>query len=149
MAKNAGLQWDLILSAELAKHYKPDREAYMTAVDLLSLKPGEVMMAAAHSGDLRAAASFGLRTGFIYRPNERGPGGKADHARPGEFDVVSNGYRGPGNPNGSMKPGLLLNAIGLFDADVQHPRSGYGWVSSSRKIMRIPQAMDPISNMPS
>ena len=90
MAKNAGLPWDLILSAELAKHYKPDREAYLTAVDLLGLKPGEVMMAAAHSGDLRAAASFGLRTGFIYRPNERGPGGKADHARGGEFDVVSN-----------------------------------------------------------
>src|ERR1019366_9034924 len=90
MAKNAGLPWDLILSAELAKHYKPDREAYLTAVDLLGLKPAEVMMAAAHSGDLRAAASFGLRTGFIYRPNERGPGGKADHAKPGEFDVVSN-----------------------------------------------------------
>jgi 2-haloacid dehalogenase len=89
MAKNAGLPWDLILSAELAKHYKPDREAYLTAVDLLGLKPGEVMMAAAHSGDLRAAASFGLRTGFIYRPNERGPGGKADHAKAGEFDVVS------------------------------------------------------------
>jgi 2-haloacid dehalogenase len=89
MAKNAGLPWDLILSAELAKHYKPDREAYLTAVDLLGLKPGEVMMAAAHSGDLTAARSFGLRTGFIYRPNERGPGGKADHAKAGEFDVVS------------------------------------------------------------
>ena len=89
MAKNAGLPWDLILSAELARHYKPDREAYLTAVDLLGLKPGEVMMAAAHSGDLRAAASFGLRTGFIYRPHERGLGGKADRAQAGEFDVVS------------------------------------------------------------
>src|SRR5579871_1186918 len=89
MAKNAGLPWDLILSAELAKHYKPDREAYLTAVELLGLKPEEVMMAAAHSGDLKAARSFGLRTGFIYRPNERGAGGKADHAKTGEFDVVS------------------------------------------------------------
>ena len=89
MAKNAGLPWDLILSAELAKHYKPDREAYLTAVELLGLKPAEVMMAAAHSPDLNAARSFGLRTGFIHRPNERGPGGKADHAKPGEFDVVS------------------------------------------------------------
>lgn len=89
MAKNAGLPWDLILSAELAKHYKPDREAYLTAVELLGLKPQEVMMAAAHSGDLRAAASFGLRTGFIYRPNERGSGGRADQAKPGEFDIVS------------------------------------------------------------
>lgn len=90
MAKNAGLPWDLILSAELAKHYKPDREAYLTAVELLGLKPEEVMMAAAHSGDLNAARSFGLRTGFIYRPNERGLGGKADRAKPGEFDIVSN-----------------------------------------------------------
>ena len=90
MAKNAGLPWDLILSAELAKHYKPDREAYLTAVELLGLKPEEVMMAAAHSGDLNAARSFGLRTGFIHRPNERGPGGRADHAKPGEFDIVSN-----------------------------------------------------------
>jgi 2-haloacid dehalogenase len=58
-------------------------------VELLGLKPEEVMMAAAHSGDLKAARSFGLRTGFIYRPNERGPGGKADHAKAGEFDIVS------------------------------------------------------------
>jgi 2-haloacid dehalogenase len=68
MAKHAGLPWDLILSAELAKHYKPDREAYLTAVELLGLKPEEVMMVAAHTGDLNAARSFGLRTGFIYRP---------------------------------------------------------------------------------
>jgi 2-haloacid dehalogenase len=89
MAKNAGLPWDLILSAELARHYKRDREAYLTAVELLSLNPDEVMMAAAHSDDLRAARSNGLRTGFIYRPNERGPGGRADQAKPGEFDVVA------------------------------------------------------------
>src|SRR5579872_3301292 len=91
MAKNAGLPWDLILSAELAKHYKPDREAYLTAVSLLELKPEEVMMCAAHSGDLMSARSFGLRTGFIHRPNEYGPTRKADDAKPGDFDVVSTG----------------------------------------------------------
>jgi 2-haloacid dehalogenase len=89
MAKHAGLPWDLILSAELARHYKPDREAYLTAVDLLELKPEEVMMCAAHSGDLMAARSFGLRTGFIHRPDEYGPTRKADDAKPGDFDVVS------------------------------------------------------------
>lgn len=89
MAKNAGLPWDLILSAELAKHYKPDREAYLTAVDLLELKPEEVMMCAAHSGDLKAARSSGLRTGFIHRPLEYGPTRNADDAKPGDFDVVS------------------------------------------------------------
>jgi 2-haloacid dehalogenase len=89
MAKHAGLPWDLILGAELAHHYKPDRETYLTAVDLLGLKPEETMMCAAHSGDLKAARALGLRTGFIYRPNEHGPGGPADKASPGEFDVVS------------------------------------------------------------
>jgi 2-haloacid dehalogenase len=89
MAKHASLPWDLILSAELAKHYKPDREAYLIAPSLLELKPEEVMMCAAHSGDLMSARSFGLRTGFIHRPNEYGPTRKADDAKPGDFDVVS------------------------------------------------------------
>ena len=89
MAKHAGLPWDLILGAEVARHYKPDREAYLTAVELLSLKPEEVMMCAAHRADLQAARGFGLRTGFIHRPNEYGPTRKPDQAQPGEFDVVS------------------------------------------------------------
>lgn len=90
MGKHAGLPWDLILSAELARHYKPDRETYLMAPELLSLKPGEVMMCAAHSGDLKAARALGLQTGFIYRPNEYGPGGRSDKAAAGDFDVVSN-----------------------------------------------------------
>jgi 2-haloacid dehalogenase len=90
MAKREGLPWDLILSAELAKHYKPDRECYLTAVELLSLKPEEVMMVAAHANDLEAARSFGLKTGFIYRPDEFGPAHKPQKATPGQFDVVSN-----------------------------------------------------------
>jgi len=89
MAKNGGLPWDLILGAEVAKHYKPDRETYLTAVELLSLKPEEVMMTAAHRGDLEAARSFGLRTGFIHRPKEFGPTQKPDTAKPGDFDVVA------------------------------------------------------------
>ena len=79
----------MILGAEVARHYKPDREAYLTAVELLSLKPEEVMMTAAHRQDLAAARSFGLRTGFIQRPNEYGPTRHADTAKPGDFDVVA------------------------------------------------------------
>lgn len=89
MAKHAGLPWDLILSAELAKHYKPDREAYLTAVSLLELKPEEVMMCAAHSIDLIAARDCGLRTAFIRRTGEFGPHGKTDEVKPDDFDVVS------------------------------------------------------------
>jgi 2-haloacid dehalogenase len=89
MAKNSGLPWDAILGAELVRHYKPDREVYLSAAEFLSIKPEETMMTAAHAGDLKAARALGLQTGFIYRPNEYGPGGKADKASAGDFDVVS------------------------------------------------------------
>ncbi len=62
MAKHAGLPWDCILGAELVRHYKPDREVYQSAADFLALQPGEVMMVAAHLGDLRAAKSVGLKS---------------------------------------------------------------------------------------
>jgi 2-haloacid dehalogenase len=78
MAKHAGLPWDCILGAELVQHYKPDREVYQSAADFLDLKPEEVMMVAAHQGDLRAAQTVGLRTAFVTRPLEFGPDGKAD-----------------------------------------------------------------------
>jgi 2-haloacid dehalogenase len=89
MAKHAGMSWDLVLSAELAKHYKPDREAYLTAVNLLDLKPEQVMMCAAHSRDLMAARDCGLSTGFIHRPEEFGTMRKADEANSHDFDVVA------------------------------------------------------------
>ena len=91
LAKFAGLPWDVILGSDLVRHYKPDREMYMSAPLYLDLKPEDVMMCAAHVGDLRAARSYGLRTGFIYRPNEYGggPAGVPDKAKSGDFDVVS------------------------------------------------------------
>ena len=92
MAKNAGLPWDAVLSAELAKHYKPDPEAYLTAAELLSLPPEKVMMVAAHPGDLRAAARAGLRTAYVIRPLERGPGRKVDRDEDGEFDYVATSF---------------------------------------------------------
>jgi len=78
LAKYGGLPWDCILGAELARHYKPDREVYQSAADLLDLKLDQVMMVAAHLGDLRAAKGVGLRTAFVPRPHEYGPGGKPD-----------------------------------------------------------------------
>jgi 2-haloacid dehalogenase len=38
------------------------------------LTPAETMMVAAHSSDLAAAATSGLHTAFIARPDEYGPG---------------------------------------------------------------------------
>jgi 2-haloacid dehalogenase len=78
LAKRANLRWDCILSAELAKHYKPDPEVYLLAADLLGLAPHEVMMVAAHNGDLLAAQRVGMRTAFVSRPQEYGPGQTTD-----------------------------------------------------------------------
>ena len=77
-SKHSGLPWDVILGAELVRHYKPDREVYLSAAEILDLKVGEVMMVAAHLGDLRAAKALGLRTAFVVRPKEFGPDGKPD-----------------------------------------------------------------------
>lgn len=92
MAKNGGLPWDAILSAELSGHYKPDPEAYLKAADLLSLKPEQVMMVAAHPGDLRAAARTGFKTAYVIRPLERGPGRPVNRNPDGEFDYTAEDF---------------------------------------------------------
>jgi 2-haloacid dehalogenase len=87
LAKYAGLPWDCILGAEIVRHYKPDREVYQSAADILDLKVSEVMMVAAHLGDLRAAKGVGLRTAFVVRPLEFGPDGKPDLQPDGAVDL--------------------------------------------------------------
>jgi 2-haloacid dehalogenase len=76
LVRHADLQFDCLLSAELARVYKPRAEVYMTGVRLLGLEPGEVMMVAAHPFDLKAARGAGMRTAFIDRPLEYGPGSR-------------------------------------------------------------------------
>ena len=78
LASHAGLPWDVILGAEIARAYKPLPEAYLRSAEAPGLAPGEVTMVAAHAGDLEAAAACGLRTAFIPRPDEHGPGGAAE-----------------------------------------------------------------------
>jgi 2-haloacid dehalogenase len=91
LAKFVGFPWDAILGSELVQHYKPDQEVYLSAPYFLGLKPEEVMLCAAHVGDLNAARSNGLLTAFVHRPDEYGDGpvGVADSAKPGDFDIVS------------------------------------------------------------
>ena len=92
MAKHAGLPWDVILGAELVRHYKPDREVYQSAADFLALQTGEVMMVAAHLGDLRAAKGVGLKTAFVTRPLEYGPNGKPDLSPDASVDVSAKDF---------------------------------------------------------
>lgn len=94
MAKFAGLPWDLILSAELFEHYKPDPETYLGAARLLGVAPEQVMMVAAHNGDLKAAQNNGLKTAFVARPTEYGPLQKYDFEATGEWDIVAKDFNG-------------------------------------------------------
>src|SRR3954451_2933627 len=73
MAKHAELPWDLILSAELFEHYKPDRKTSVGAALLLSLPPEQVMMVAVHNHVLKPAQKLGLKTAFVEGPTEYAP----------------------------------------------------------------------------
>ena len=89
MAKRAALPWDAILGAELAQAYKPSPEAYLRTAEALMLKPEQVCLAAAHNGDLAAARGCGLRTAFIPRPTEHGPGQTIDLRPEEDWNIVA------------------------------------------------------------
>jgi 2-haloacid dehalogenase len=78
MAKRAGLPWDCILGAEIARAYKPMADAYLLSCRALGLRPANVVMVAAHNRDLKAAKANGLTTAFVARPREHGPGQTTD-----------------------------------------------------------------------
>jgi 2-haloacid dehalogenase len=86
MARRAGLAWDAILGAEVARAYKPQPEAYDSAARMLALDPGECLMVAAHPADLAAARARGFRTAYVHRPLERGPGREPPRPAVGTFD---------------------------------------------------------------
>lgn len=92
MAKHSGLPWDCILGAELVRHYKPDPEVYQSAADFLDVERSEVMMVAAHLGDLRAAKGVGLRTAFVVRPLEYGPTRTPDLTPDSSVDVAAKDF---------------------------------------------------------
>jgi 2-haloacid dehalogenase len=72
MSKHGQLPWDLILSAEVFRHYKPDPETYLGVAALFDLSPSDVMMVATHEDDLLAARACGLQTAYVHRPQEYG-----------------------------------------------------------------------------
>ncbi|KAK6361445.1 hypothetical protein TWF730_005173 [Orbilia blumenaviensis] len=96
LQKNSGVGFDVLLSAQLWKSYKPEPEVYVGACEVLGVggkeeweeyleergdegvkedewrfgERGKVAMVAAHIGDLRAAKACGLTTIYIERPKE-------------------------------------------------------------------------------
>lgn len=89
LARATGITWDAVLGADIFRHYKPDPETYLGAAALLGCDPVEVMLVASHPSDLEAAAQCGLRTCYVSRPLEYGPG-RFVEATPaaGHFDLM-------------------------------------------------------------
>lgn len=94
MAKNAGLPWDVILGAEVARAYKPLPEAYRRTAEILGLRPEQMMLVAAHNDDLAAAAAQGYATAFVARPTEYGPRQTKDFQADRDWDVVTDSFLG-------------------------------------------------------
>jgi 2-haloacid dehalogenase len=103
MAKRAGLPWDVILGAELARAYKPLPEAYLRTAELLGLAPGQMMLVAAHNDDLAAAAQQGYRTAFVVRPTEHGHGQTRDLHATQAWDVVTDSFHGVADAMGCQR----------------------------------------------
>ena len=86
LVRHGDLHFDTLFSAELAGAYKPASQVYGLAPRLLGVGGDEVMMVASHPGDLLGARRAGLRSAFIDRPLEYGPGSpervdpEADHS---------------------------------------------------------------------
>ncbi|MGI9408745.1 MAG: haloacid dehalogenase type II [Hyphomicrobiaceae bacterium] len=94
MARHSGLPWDAILGAEIARAYKPQRQAYLSTAVALNLEPRECMLVAAHNDDLLAASEVGYRTAFVIRPNEYGPNQIKDKAADRPWDIVTDSFHG-------------------------------------------------------
>jgi len=92
LVRFARLPFARLMSAEDFHHYKPDAEIYLGAASALGVAPDGVMMVAAHKGDLRAAQAAGLRTAFVERPLEKGPGGGADLLPDPDSDIQATSF---------------------------------------------------------
>ena len=87
LVKHAALPFDAILSAELARAYKPADAVYRLAVDYLGVPAPEIMMVACHKYDLHAARALGMKTAFVARPLEFGPDASPDCTPEPGFDL--------------------------------------------------------------
>lgn len=92
LAKHGGLPWDCVLSTGMFGTYKPNPEVYLGAVRMLDAEPGDVMMVAAHAYDVDGAREAGLRTAYVFRPDEFGPGKGEDPGDTSRFDIVARSF---------------------------------------------------------
>lgn len=83
ISRHAGFVWDVILGAQIARQFKTHPAVYLESAAAIGLSPADCMFVAAHNADLAAAKAVGMRTAFVARPQEYGPGQTEDlHADP-------------------------------------------------------------------
>lgn len=92
VVKHAKLPFDAVLTAELARSYKPSPAVYQLAVDYLGYPADKILMVACHKYDLKAARAFGMRTAFVARPLEFGPAAKVDVAPEAWIDLHADSF---------------------------------------------------------
>ena len=108
MAKFAGMPWDMVFGSDLFGHFKPDPETYLGVAKLLDVEPGQVMMAAAHNGDLAKRAEMRADDGVLSAPDGVRSAPEAGlMLAEQEWDVVADGYRGHG-----CEVGVLMDVGG-------------------------------------
>jgi 2-haloacid dehalogenase len=92
LIKKADLRFDAIISAQIARTYKPDPLVYYTATELLDTPPHQILMVAAHGWDIDGARAAGLWTAFVERPYERAPHHIADRASDIASDLTTTSF---------------------------------------------------------
>jgi 2-haloacid dehalogenase len=92
MARFDGLPWDVILSSDLFRRYKPDPGVYVGAAELLDASPANIMLVAAHNYDLATARTHGFKTAFVARPAEYGPRQSRDFQAEADWDFVAKDF---------------------------------------------------------
>ncbi|KAM0751439.1 haloacid dehalogenase [Meredithblackwellia eburnea MCA 4105] len=104
------LSFHTLLSSQLLGLTKPDPKIYLRALELLSLKPEETVMVAAHAYDLRAAAEVGIRTMYVRRETEDRDEDLDKVEKEREFDWFVEGRRTKGEEGGLVEVARLLGA---------------------------------------
>jgi len=86
LSENIGISWDVILSGEQFKCYKPNSKVYLQAASSLKLNPEQILLIASHKYDLKAAQKCGFRTAYLFRPEEFQSVTEEQHPKEDEFD---------------------------------------------------------------
>lgn len=91
LSKYNHLTWDMHFSGESIGKYKPEPSVYLAAARMLNLEPKDIILAASHKYDLKAAQALGFKTAYLFRPHEFGETRDGQWPIAGEFDYVVEG----------------------------------------------------------